>query len=49
LGTPATVKDRIATTVAASGTTVTDIYGVGPIVAALVIGHTGRGAVRQPG
>ena len=37
----ATVKDRIATAVQASGTTVTDIYGVGPIVAAIVIGHTG--------
>jgi transposase len=37
----ATVKDRIAIAVAASGTTITDIYGIGPIVAALVIGHTG--------
>lgn len=37
----ATVKDRIATAVDASGTTVTDIYGVGPIVAAILIGHTG--------
>lgn len=37
----ATLKDRIATAVDASGTTVTDVYGVGPVVAALVIGHTG--------
>jgi len=37
----AEVKKRTTTAVAASGTTVTDIYGVGPIVAALLIGHTG--------
>jgi transposase len=35
------VKKRTAAAVAASGTTVTDVYGVGPIVAALLIGHTG--------
>jgi transposase len=27
--------------VAASGTTVTDVYGVGPFAAALLIGHSG--------
>ena len=32
---------RIAQAVAASGTTVTDVYGVGPIGAALIVGHTG--------
>ena len=35
------VKKRTAVAVTASGTTVTDIHGVGPIVAALLIGHTG--------
>jgi transposase len=35
------VKKRTSTAVAASGTSVTDVYGVGPIVAALLIGHTG--------
>ena len=34
-------KGRIATAVDASGTTVTDVYGVGSIVAAILIGHTG--------
>jgi transposase len=33
-------KTLIRQTVAASGTTVTDIYGVGPIVAAFLIGYT---------
>ena len=37
----AEVKARTAAAVAASGTTVTDLYGVGPIIAALLIGHTG--------
>jgi transposase len=37
----AEVKKRTTGAVAASGTTVTEIYGVGPIVAALLIGHTG--------
>ena len=32
---------RLAVAVAASGTTLTDIYGVGPVVAGLLIGHTG--------
>ena len=34
-------KRRIARIVAASGTSVTDIYGVGPIVAATVLGYVG--------
>jgi transposase len=34
-------KARIQAAVAASGTTVTEVYGVGPIVAALLIGHSG--------
>jgi transposase len=37
----AAVKARAKVAVAASGTHVTDIYGVGPIVAALLIGHAG--------
>jgi transposase len=32
---------RIVAAVTASGSTVTDLYGVGPIVAAYLIGHTG--------
>jgi transposase len=32
---------RITTAVTASGTTVTDIFGVGPVVAAYLIGHSG--------
>jgi hypothetical protein len=31
---------RITTTVTASGTTITDVYGVDPVVAAYLIGHT---------
>ena len=34
-------KARIVTAVAASGTTMTELYGVGPVVAALLIGHSG--------
>ena len=34
-------KTRIAAAVAASGTTLTDIFGVGPIVAAMLVGYTG--------
>ncbi len=34
-------KTLIRRAVAASGTTVTDVYGVGPIVAAFLIGNTG--------
>jgi len=34
-------KARIKTAVAASGTTVTDIFGVGPVVAAMAVGYSG--------
>jgi transposase len=34
-------RPRIRTAVAASGTTLTDIFGVGDVVAATLIGHTG--------
>ncbi len=34
-------KTLIRSAVAASGTTVTDVYGVGPVVAAFLIGYTG--------
>jgi transposase len=34
-------KRRIAEAVAASGTTLTELFGVGPIVAAMTIGYTG--------
>ncbi len=34
-------RARITTAVAASGTTVTEIFGVGPIVAAMLIGYSG--------
>jgi transposase len=37
----ADVKARTTAAVAASGTTVTDLYGVGPVIAALLVGHTG--------
>lgn len=33
-------KQRLEAAVRASGTTVTEIFGVGPVVAAMVIGHT---------
>jgi transposase len=36
-----TMKQRIAVAVAASGTSVTDVFCVGPIVACLVLGYTG--------
>ena len=32
---------RIRTAVAASGTTLTDVFGIGPIIAAMLIGYTG--------
>ena len=32
---------RIKTAVAASGTTLTDVFGIGPIIAAMLIGYTG--------
>jgi transposase len=35
------LRQRIETAVTASDTTVTDVHGVGPIVAAYLIGHTG--------
>jgi transposase len=35
------LRRRIEVAVSTSGTTVTDVYGVGPIVAAYLIGHTG--------
>ena len=34
-------RARIVTAVAASGTSVTELYGVGPVVAAFLIGHSG--------
>ncbi|MDH3261917.1 MAG: transposase [Acidimicrobiia bacterium] len=34
-------KARLAVAVEASGTSLTEIYGVGPVVAALLIGHSG--------
>ena len=34
-------RQRIEAAVVASATTVTDVFGVGPIVAAIIIGHTG--------
>lgn len=34
-------KIRITAAVAASGTTVTELYGVGPVVAAFLLGHSG--------
>ncbi|HEY5024868.1 MAG TPA: IS110 family transposase [Acidimicrobiales bacterium] len=37
----ATSKARIVTAVTASGTSVTELYGVGPVVAAFLIGHSG--------
>jgi transposase len=35
------VKERIVEAVLASGTTVTDIHGIGPLGAAITLGHTG--------
>jgi transposase len=37
----AELLERIRTAVTASATTVTDVFGVGPVVAAYLIGHTG--------
>jgi transposase len=34
-------KKRIATAVAASGTTLLELFGVGPVVACMLIGYTG--------
>jgi transposase len=36
----AKLSERIRTAITASGTTVTDVFGVGPIVAAYLIGHS---------
>ena len=36
-----TSRRRITAVVAASGTTLTDIFGVGPVIAAMLIGYTG--------
>jgi transposase len=35
------LRERMAAAVSTSGTTVTDVHGVGPIVACYLIGHTG--------
>jgi transposase len=37
----AAIRTRIADAVESSGTTVTEVYGVGPVAAALIVGHTG--------
>jgi hypothetical protein len=37
----AALKERIADAVTAAGTSVTDVHGVGPIIAAYLIGYTG--------
>lgn len=34
-------KKRVASAVAASGTSLTEIFGVGPIIAGMIIGYTG--------
>jgi transposase len=34
-------KQRITSAVVASGTTLTDLYGVGPVIAAIVVGYSG--------
>ncbi|HEV2068197.1 MAG TPA: transposase [Acidimicrobiales bacterium] len=38
------LRDRIAEAVDASGTTLLEVYGVGPIVAALILGYAGDSA-----
>ena len=42
------VKERIVEAVLASGTTVTDIHGIGPLGAAIILGHTGDIARSRP-
>ena len=37
----ADAKQRISDAIAASGTTLTELHGVGPITAALILGHVG--------
>jgi transposase len=36
------IRERIVEAVLSSGTTVTDVHGIGPINAAIIIGHTGN-------
>jgi transposase len=36
------INERIVEAVLASGTTVTDIHGIGPLGAAIILGHTGN-------
>jgi transposase len=38
----AAIGERITAAVEASGTTVTDVYGIGPVLAATIVGHTGH-------
>ena len=35
------IKKRISAAVAITDTTITDVYGVGPVAAAIILGHTG--------
>jgi transposase len=35
------IKGRIRAAVAATGTSLTDVYGVGPVTAAIILGHSG--------
>jgi hypothetical protein len=43
-------RNKLAAAVQASGTTVTGIFGVGPVIAAAILGHAGRRVpVRRPG
>ena len=38
----AAISERTTTAVEASGTTVTEVYGIGPVLAAVIVGHTGH-------
>jgi transposase len=38
---PVAVKERIIEAVVASGTTLTDVHGIGPLGAVIILGHTG--------
>ncbi len=40
---------RIRTAIAASGTTVTDLFGIGPVIAAMLIGYSGDIAASRTG
>ncbi len=42
------LRDRIAEAVDGSGTTLLEVYGVGPIVAALILGYAGDPARFRP-